>query len=106
VIVLGNVVLDKLPLLKCLVYCLVDNTFKNYITLVIIKVLSVLQWIGQCITVWQNTVFIQHKTTYSMLKESILWKHYKRPSGLTSDDLTALCFDNLFMFGRILPSLT
>ncbi len=54
----------------------------------------------------QNTAFIQHGTTYSMLRESILWKHYKGPSGLTSDDLTALCFDNLLTFERMLLSLT
>jgi hypothetical protein len=41
-----------------------------------------------------------------MLKEFVLWKHYKGPSGLTIDDLSALCFDNLLMFERMLPSLT
>jgi len=74
--------------------------------LVIIKVLNVLQWANQCVNGWQNTAFIQHGTTYSMLRESVLWKHYKGPSGLTNDDLTALCFDNLLTFERMLLSLT
>jgi hypothetical protein len=50
--------------------------------LVIIKVFSVLQWVGQCVNGWQNIAFIQHKTAYSMLRgpletlQDTKWPYY------------------------------
>jgi len=74
--------------------------------LVIIKVLSALQWTGQCANGWQSTTFIQHRITYSLLREFDLWKHYKGLSGLISYDLSVSSFANLLMFERMLLSLT